>query len=294
MENVPCALCGSETTETIYNKFDLSIGRCEQCGLIYANPRLPKAEVWLRYNPDYFWQEYLPSLGVREKKYNLEFFDARYAPMLNLIASYIQPPGRLLEVGAGAGFFMKAAERAGWDVAGIEISEAGVQFAQTELGLDVKQEAAEDITFEKDSFDVVVMFDVIEHLFDPTRALSSIQRVLSSGGILVIITPNFNSISRLAIGVHWAILSPAEHLYYFSENTLKKLLEQNSFKDIEVIRQYSGFGVFETMNPRYTHAPHTLRAKAYSALVIGLGPLVFRYIQARGQGDTLLCVACAS
>lgn len=294
MENVPCALCGSETTETIYKKFDLSIGRCEQCGLIYANPRLPKAEVWLRYNPDYFWQEYLPSLGVRERKYNLEFFDARHAPMLNLIAGYIQPPGRLLEVGAGAGFFMKAAERAGWDVAGIEISEAGVQFAQTELGLNVKQEAAEDITFEKDSFDVVVMFDVIEHLFDPTRALSSIQRVLRSGGILVIITPNFNSISRLAIGVNWAILSPAEHLYYFSETTLKKLLEQNSFKDIEVIRQYGGFGVFETMNPRYTHAPHTLRAKAYSALVIGLGPLVFRYIQARGQGDTLLCIACAS
>lgn len=294
LENVSCALCGSQTTQTIYKKFDLSIGRCGQCGLIYANPRLPKAEVWLRYNPDYFWQEYLPSLGVRERKYNLEFFDARHAAMLNLIASYIQPPGRLLEVGAGAGFFMKAAERVGWDVAGIEVSEAGVQFAQNELGLNVKQEASENITFEKDSFDVVVMFDVIEHLFAPNLALNSIHRVLRSGGILVIITPNYNSISRLAIGIDWAVLSPAEHLYYFSETTLKKLLKQNKFKNAEFIRQYVGFGVFETMNPRYTHAPHTLRAKAYSALVTGLGPFVFRYIQARGQGDALLCVASAS
>lgn len=294
LENVSCALCASQTTQTIYKKFDLSIGRCGQCGFVYANPRLPRAEVWKRYNPDYFWQEYLPSLGVRERKYNLELFDARHAAMLNLIASYIQPPGKLLEVGAGAGFFLKAAERAGWDVAGIEISEAGVQFAQTELGLDVKQQTAEKITFDKGCFDVVVMFDVIEHLFDPNRALSSIRGVLRSGGLLVIITPNFNSISRLAIGINWAVLSPAEHLYYFSEMDLKKILEENKFKEVEVIRQYVGFGVFDTMNPRCTHAPHTLRAKAYSALVTALGPIVFRYIQARGQGDTLLCIACAS
>jgi 2-polyprenyl-3-methyl-5-hydroxy-6-metoxy-1,4-benzoquinol methylase len=90
-------------------------------------------------------------------------------------------------------------------VAGIEVSEAGVQFAQTELGLDVKQQAAEEISFDDCLFDVVVMFDVIEHLFEPTRALGSICRVLRPGGILVIITPNFNSISRSVIGVNWAV-----------------------------------------------------------------------------------------
>lgn len=294
LENVSCALCANQTTQIIYEKFGLFISSCRQCGLVYANPRLPRAEVWKRYNPDYFWQEYLPSLGVRQRQYNLESFDARYAGMLDLINSYIQPPGKLLEVGAGAGFFMKAAERAGWDVAGIEVSEAGVQFAQTELGLDVKQQAAEEISFDDCLFDVVVMFDVIEHLFAPPRALGSICRVLRPGGILVIITPNFNSISRSVIGVNWAVLSPAEHLYYFSESSLKKLLEKKKFKDVEFIRQYAGFGVSDTMNPSSTHAPHALKAQAYSALVTVLGPLIFRYIQARGQGDTLLCVACAS
>lgn len=294
LENVPCTLCASQTTEIIYEKFGLSIGCCRQCGLVYANPRLPKAEVWTRYNPDYFWQEYLPSLGVRRKQYNLESFDTRYAAILDLISGYIQPPGKLLEVGAGAGFFMKAAERAGWSVAGIEVSGAGVEFAQTELGLDVKQQAAEEISFDDCLFDVVVMFDVIEHLYAPALALSSICRVLRLGGILVIITPNYNSISRSVLGIDWAVLSPAEHLYYFSESSLKKLLEQNKFKDVEFIRQYAGFGVKDTMNPTSTHAPHALKVQVYSALVTVLGPLVFRYVQARGQGDTLLCVACAS
>jgi len=66
LENVSCALC-VELTETIYKKFDLSIGRCGQCGFVYANRAYLEPKVWKRYNPDYFWQEYLPSLGVREE-----------------------------------------------------------------------------------------------------------------------------------------------------------------------------------------------------------------------------------
>ncbi|HBE16936.1 MAG TPA: hypothetical protein DEG17_11825 [Cyanobacteria bacterium UBA11149] len=293
LENVSCAICGSHTTKPLYKKYNLFISSCQKCGLVYANPRLSKSEIWDRYSPNYFWQEYLPSLGVQKGQYDLDFFDARYGGMLRLIASYSQPPGRLLEVGTGAGFFLKAAQRAGWDVAGIEVSDAGVDFAKTQLHLDVRQQAAEEISFADNTFDVVVMFDVIEHLLDPQITILSLRRVLRDKGILIIATPNFKALSRLALGRDWAVLSPKEHLYYFTQKTLTNFLSKNRFDNIYFVKNFSDFGVFETMNPRYTHAPNSWRTKAYLKFVERLGSLVFRPIQNLGLGDTLLCVAQA-
>ena len=291
LEPVACALCGNRQTDRLYGKFDLFIARCAHCGLVFANPRLSKEDIWKRYSPDYFWREYLPALGVRDGKYSLEHFDRRHAAMLELIAHRVRPPASLLEVGTGAGFFIKVAERAGWRVTGIEVSEEGVTFARNELRLDVRREAAEEMNFPPGSFDVIVMFEVVEHLLDPLRALHAIRQVLRPGGLLVISTPNFNALSRFGLGKDWAVLSPAEHLYYFTEASLKNLLEKTGFKDIQFMRSYAGFGLLETMNPRYTHVPYSWRTITYFALVATVGLLLFRYIQAWGRGDTLLCLA---
>jgi ribosomal protein S27E len=165
LEPVPCELCGNQTTTQLYFKFGAPIAKCDRCGLIFANPRLSKAEIMRRYSPDYFWQEYLPALGVHDGKFNLDYFDARYASMLSLIAGHIPPPGKMLEIGTGAGFFLKAAERAGWSVDGIEVSQAAVEFANSRLDLRVKLEEAEALTYPDNHFDVIIMFEVIEHLF---------------------------------------------------------------------------------------------------------------------------------
>jgi len=293
LESVTCAICDSQHTRPVYEKFGLTIARCIKCGLIFSNPRLPREEVWRRYSQEYFWHEYLPSYGVRDGKYDLESFDSRYAVMLDLIAENVQSPGWLLEVGAGAGFFLKAAERAGWKVAGIEISDEGVRFARDELGLNVEKESAEELSFPPESFDAVVMLEVIEHLLNPLHVLTLVRRVLRPKGLLVITTPNFNALSRFALGRKWAVLTPAEHLFIFTETTLRKLLERAGFNSVRFVHQYAGFGVFEIMNPRCTHAPHSLRAKAYLMLVMALGLFLYRRIQACGKGDTLLCFAYA-
>ncbi len=111
------------------------------------------------------------------------------------------------------------------------------------------------------------MFDVIEHLFDPRSVLTAIARALVPGGLMVISTPNFDSASRHLLGVDWAVLSPLEHVYYFTEDSLRRLLEATGFSDVQFIRQHVMWGPQETINFRYTHAPDGLRARATEMLV---------------------------
>jgi SAM-dependent methyltransferase len=292
MDELPgCPACADGRRRPRYRKFGLDLVQCQGCGLVYANPRLSPEEIWRRYNPDYFWNEYLPALGVNGGKYDLEIFDARHAAMLRLIEKQVPRRGRLLEIGAAAGFFLKAAERAGWDAAGIELSAEAVKFARGELKLDVRQETAENLTFPPASFDAAVMFDVIEHLLDPLLVLRHVRAALKPGAILVVSTPNFNALTRFALGLDWAVLSPAEHLFNFSARSLELALRRAGFSPVILERRYEGFGVFETMNPRYTHAPNALRTKVYDMLVSKLGWAVYRNVQRLGLADTLVALA---
>ena len=188
---VPCALCGASETRRLYTKWGWGIERCRRCTLVFANPRAPEAAILARYSADYFWKEYLPAAGAPGGQVDLAQMDRRHAPMLDLIKTHASGGGRrLLEVGTGAGLFLKAAARAGWEASGLELSEEGAAFARDRLGLDVRQERAEQMSFAPATFDVAVMFDVIEHLFDPKAVLAATRRALKPDGILVVSTPN--------------------------------------------------------------------------------------------------------
>jgi len=287
---VACTICGGTETDPLYVKYGYAIGRCRQCGLIYANPRAPEAAILSRYSPDYFWKEYLPSIGVVDGTFDLTRFDARHASVLQMIAADARGR-RLLEVGCGAGFFLKAAERAGWSVEGIELSTEASRFAVERLELPIRRERAEDAPIAVASFDVAVMFDVIEHLFDPRAVLAAIARALAPGGTLVISTPNVDSASRFLLGTDWAVLSPLEHVYYFSEDSLRRLLEATGFSEVRFVREHAMWGPQETINFRYTHAPSGLRATITEWIVRTGGARLARALQRAGRQDALLCFA---
>lgn len=283
---VRCAICGSDRTRTVCRKFGYRIARCSRCGLVYASPRAPSRDILARYNADYFWSEYLPAQGVAEGRYDLATFDRRYEPILELLG---KPAGRrLLEVGSGAGFFLKAAERRGWSVAGIELSPTACEFARERLGLDVRQQPADEMSFASDSFDVAVMFDVIEHVFDPRAVLEAVRSVLVPGGTLAILTPNYDAFSRLVLGADWAILSPLEHLYYFNERTLAGLLAETGFGAVRFHREYGGWNKVETMNYRNTHKPAAWRARVYEWVVMHDRGLLAAAVRRMGRADALL------
>jgi 2-polyprenyl-3-methyl-5-hydroxy-6-metoxy-1,4-benzoquinol methylase len=175
-------------------------------------------------------------------------------------------------------------------VSGIEVSDEAVRFATEQLGLDVQQQTAESLSAGPATFDAAVMFDTIEHLLDPRQALAGVARALVPGGLLLVATPNFRSLSRWLLGSSWAVLSPLEHMYYFEEHTLAALLEEAGFRSLRFVRQHSAWTPQETMNFVYTHAPGSLRARlAAFASRIGGYPLA-RQIQRAGCQDILLCI----
>ena len=134
------------------------------------------------------------------------------------------------------------------------------------------------------------MFDVIEHLFDPRAVLEATRRALTPGGVLVVSTPNFDALSRYALGLDWAVLSPLEHVYYFTEATLAKMLASTGYGDVTPMRDALGRGPVETMNFHYSHAPGTIRNRLYRAAVTYIGPGTYGLVQSSGHGDALVCV----
>jgi 2-polyprenyl-3-methyl-5-hydroxy-6-metoxy-1,4-benzoquinol methylase len=287
---VACAICGGRETRAVVDKMGYRIGQCVTCGLVYADPRAPHDKILARYSRDYFWQEYLPSLGVIDGRYDLAQVDLRHKAVLDLIAARARGR-RLLEVGCGAGFFLKAAERAGWQVEGIELSEEAARFAVERLQLPIRRERAETAPIRPGSFDAAAMFDVIEHLFDPAAVLAAIARALTPGGTLAISTPNFDSLSRVALGPDWAVLSPLEHVYYFTEASLTRMLAAAGFPTVEFVRQHVMWGPQETLNFRYTHEPRGWRARATEVVVRAGAMRLARLVQRAGRQDALLCFA---
>jgi SAM-dependent methyltransferase len=275
----------------LYAKTGYAIGRCVRCGLVYADPRAPHPKILARYSPEYFWSEYLPSLGITaDAPLDLARFDLRYGALLTMLGERTHGR-RLIEAGCGAGFFLKAAERAGWRVTGIELSNEAARFATERLALDIRQQPVEEASIAAGSFDAAAMFDVIEHLFDPRAVLEALARALAPDGTLVISTPNFDSASRYLLGPDWAVLSPLEHTYYFTESSLRRLLEATGFDRVEFVRMHVMWGPTETMNFRYTHAPNALRARVCGGMVrLGGFPLA-RALQRAGRQDALLCFA---
>jgi 2-polyprenyl-3-methyl-5-hydroxy-6-metoxy-1,4-benzoquinol methylase len=292
-QHVRCNLCGADDTRFRFHKNNLTIVQCRRCGLVYTNPRLPKEHLWTRYNERYFWDEYLAGLEIgRDGRVDLERFDAHHAPMLHLFQMYRPPPGRLLEVGAAAGIFLKTAQRARWDVAGVEPMAFAAAFARERLGLDVREGTLQDAAFADASFDAVAMFETIEHLMDPKSVLREIRRVLRPRGLLVLSTPNWEAVSRHALGRQWAVISPAEHLYYLSEATLTAMLRDVGFSWVHYHRDYAA-GPHETMHADHTNSPGSVRHRLYAAAVRYLGNGYYREVQRRGLSDQLVCVAYA-
>jgi 2-polyprenyl-3-methyl-5-hydroxy-6-metoxy-1,4-benzoquinol methylase len=293
LEQVACALCGADDTRPRHHKFNLIVVQCNRCRLVYTNPRLPKDHLWTRYSEDYFWDEYMRDLEIgRDGRVDLDRFAVHHRPLLTLFQIYHPPPGRLLEVGAAAGLFMKSAERAGWTVQGLEPLPAPATFARERLGLDVLQETVESAPFAEATFDAVAMFETIEHVLDPVAVLRAVRRLMRPRGLLVLTTPNWEALTRHALGRQWAVISPAEHLYYFSEATLTAMLTRAGFSWVHYHRDFAP-GPVETMNAAYTHAPGSARQRLYAGFVRTLGPWLFRKVQRRGLADQLVCIARA-
>lgn len=166
--------------------------------------------------------------------------------VLKRIESYQERPGQLLDVGAGPGIFVSEAVRHGWDATGIEPSAWAVRHGRQTYGIPMIQgdiSRLEELAAE--SYDVVTLFDVIEHVTDPAELLQAAVARLRPGGLLVLTTPRFDSILARLMGKRWYCIFPA-HIHYFTRPSLDLSLRAAGCKIINARAhtRYLGAGYF--------------------------------------------------
>lgn len=242
MEFVHCNLCGSsdslllypstidpvsdvedysafQCTSTGYGKHH-AIVKCRQCGLVYANPRNNSTDVLKKYikveDPLYF----------EERQGRVITFEKHLRPLHYFTGP---PDGRtLLDIGAHIGVFVEVANKAGWKAMGIEPSHWSVEIAK-KFGIELIEGTLASSNLPDNHFDVVTLWDVIEHLSDPKAELEQVFRVLKPGGWVVIHTMNIESLFARLMGSKWPWLMEM-HLYYFSVQTIRCMLETIHFQ----------------------------------------------------------------
>jgi 2-polyprenyl-3-methyl-5-hydroxy-6-metoxy-1,4-benzoquinol methylase len=137
--------------------------------------------------------------------------------------------GAILDVGTGTGFFLQAAERYGFQPYGIKLSDYAAAIAATKFAADrIHRGTLEDAPFPEHFFSAVTMFDVLEHLRDPVGSLVIARRLLRSGGVLVIVTPNTASLTRRLMSTAW-LHYKLEHLSYWNPRTMRHVAEMTGY-----------------------------------------------------------------
>ncbi|MEI6437685.1 MAG: class I SAM-dependent methyltransferase [Candidatus Omnitrophota bacterium] len=239
-EQVMCNVCGADDPQEIYpatykddraenivETFRSSgdetlvdrLVRCRRCGFQYLNPRL-KAELVLQGYSGGEDQVFVSQAESREKTFD---------EALGSIEKMLPAKGRVLDVGTAGGSFLAVARRRGWETAGCEPNRWLCSWAGSHYGLAVTPGTIFDMRLADASFDLVTLWDVLEHTPDPRRVLQECRRVLKPGGILVVNYPDIGSWIARMMGRRWVFLLSV-HLYYFDRVTIRRLLKETGFE----------------------------------------------------------------
>jgi len=151
------------------------------------------------------------------------------------------PGGRLLEIGCGSGACLARMRRLGWEVQGVEPDTFAASIGRDTYGLDLYAGTLQQAGFPAESFDVITMNHVIEHVHDPLALLAECRRILRPGGRLVLTTPNTDSWGHKVFGRHWRGLEPPRHFMIFSLQNLEQCTKRSHF-DTLALRSISRWG----------------------------------------------------
>ncbi len=250
-----CNSCKQVTEYVLYDFGQYKIMKCQNCGLVFNSNASQVSGTQLSniYDDDRYWLEnpneiYATVNYEQQKDKRLKERINTWKRHLKRVEDFNSGRGSLLDVGCATGVFLDIARKRGWDTYGVEISEYGSHYARDSFVLKVQTGTLEEAGFPADSFDVVTMWDVIEHVVDPDGTIAEVYRVLKPGGLILILTPNQSSLindiayflyklSRKLSFLAAKIYDPRVHLYYFSKRALRYLLNSHNFDVVDTTKQ---------------------------------------------------------
>jgi SAM-dependent methyltransferase len=232
---VRCPICNGSKFKKVLSKDMLDevyqLVKCKSCELVFFNPLPSQDKLNIYYNGEYEVQIH------QQKKVIL-----KSEKILKLLKGLgLKENSKIFELGSSHGFFLNEVQNNNFKPYGVELSKNACINAKEKFGIEIENNLFDKSSYyEKENyFDVCCMFDVLEHVTDPNPVLKGFKKILKKNGRVVFTVPNINSTEFKLFGKHWEWLSPPAHLYYYSPNTMKKLLEKYGF-EVEIIKTYRG------------------------------------------------------
>jgi 2-polyprenyl-3-methyl-5-hydroxy-6-metoxy-1,4-benzoquinol methylase len=233
MEKVKCALCNLDDYKVMLKVKDyryhiaddeFNLVQCKNCGLIYVNPRPTKEEISKFYPEEYYRSKVAPLVKIINRFLKL--------PPIRSVRKY-RKQGRLLDLGCGTGNFLWEMKKRGFEVHGIDSSSQACKLARERLK-NIFNAELEKHPFPDNYFDVITVWHVLEHLPNPNITLKEIRRILKKDGILILETPNIDSLSFKTFRKNCFHLDIPRHFYHWSSKTIREILKRNKFRVFKI------------------------------------------------------------
>ena len=215
--------------------------RCKRCHLIYVNPTEKASKI----NEHYSEAKNTHAPAIRESYLRTARSQVR------LIKKYANGTN-LLDIGCAQGFFLHSAAEAGYTTKGVELSQDAAEYARREFGLDVEAKPFEELQSPESYFDVVTLWQTLEHVPYPLVTLKEVHRILKPGGLVAVSTPDIEATPARVLGKRWWDIKRL-HINQFSTRTLSGILRNTGFRDISSAshRGFVSLSILVTMMLKY-------------------------------------------
>jgi len=240
-QTIRCLNCHSKLKNKIFNVPKITFFQCSSCQLIQIKPPFGRYQIrslysfadnkthFLAKNPQARFVLRNP-IGDTLHRIYLNWYGVSRKKKIEKLKSL----GSLLDVGCGNGGFLKIFDKHKWQLFGLEINKSQAQVAQKLRKVKIFTKTVENFKFTPNYFDVVTLWHVFEHLENPRKILVKLHRILKNNGYLLIEVPNGNSIYRKIFNDHWQLLMPPEHLFFWTNKSLKLIINNSGFRIIQV------------------------------------------------------------
>lgn len=282
-----CGVCGCQEFEPLIEKAGYVLGHCLACGVARVVNPPSAAELAHLYSAANGYMHYAREEEAAEDREARRQLSQRRCNFVKRYAS----PGRLLDVGCGEGMFLSVAQENGWQVSGLELDAERAGVACERYGIhDIHSGVLEEAPFARGQFDVITMWDVIEHVPVPAETVAKVGELLAPGGLLIMITPNIDGLfPRLSYSYgkrydYWRHPEPPYHLYQFSKRTIRRLLTDAGFSVEKIVDQRISFA-YSFGN--YRQIRYTPKYRTH-ALLFALPSLIGPWVR---MGDEIAVVA---
>lgn len=261
-----CGLCGEKKQEQLFDVKGFKIVKCSSCSFVFVNPRICNEDLPKIYKSNYFnnhefgYSGYSENAVLRKKNFKRWLEDLR--PFLN-------KKGTALDIGCASGDFLEILRSEGWEIEGIELDPSMFDELKNK-GISFFPDVFNNYSSTK-KFDLITLFDVMEHLPDIHGSLERLKNLLSEDGVIALLTPNFDSGQRKLFGKNWFQFKPVEHIHYFSPDTLATALKRHNLEIKTVIKpgQFADAGFLNSRLERYGFRSAAALSKKLTDLFLG-------------------------